>query len=221
VQSAVRGDQKETAAIWQLNAALREAEFGNAEEASEGIKAGLALASGRDLQILAALTCTRLGDAVKAQAISAGLQKQFPSNSLLNHYWLPTIRASLEVRHGSAAQALVILEDTAPYELGFPQPQFEEGGLLYPVYVRGQAYLALRRGTEAAHEFQRILDHHYIPVNAPLASLARFRHAQALALTDDHAAARTAYQDFLALWKDADPDIPILKQAKAEYAKLR
>jgi DNA-binding winged helix-turn-helix (wHTH) protein/Flp pilus assembly protein TadD len=221
VQSAMRRNQKETAAIWQLNAALREAEFGNSEQATERIKVGLAIASGRGIQTLAALTWARLGDAARTQAISAGLQKQFPSDTLLNHYWLPTIRASIELSNGNAAQALTILGDAAPYEFGFPEPQFEEGGLLYPIYVRGQAYLALHRGAEAALEFQKILDHHYILVNAPLVPLARFRRAQALALTDDRAAARASYQDFFTLWKDADPDIPILKQAKAEYAKLQ
>lgn len=127
-------------------------------------------------------------------------------------YQLPVLRTS---------SLMTILGDAAPYELGFPEPQFEEGGLLYPIYVRGQAYLALHRGAEAALEFQKILDHHYILVNAPLVPLARFRRAQALALTNDRAAARASYQDFFTLWKDADPDIPILKQAKAEYAKLQ
>jgi eukaryotic-like serine/threonine-protein kinase len=221
VQSAARNDLKETAALWELNAALREAEFGNAERAKEDIKSGLALASGRDVWVVAALTWARMGSAAQTETISNTLQKQFPLNSLINHYWLPTIRASIEINRGGAAHALAFLEDVTPYELGFPQPQFGEGALLYPVYVRGQAYLALHRGTEAAREFERILDYHYIPVNSPILSLARLRRAQALVVSGDSAAARSEYQDFFTLWKDADPDIPILKQAKAEYAKLQ
>jgi tetratricopeptide (TPR) repeat protein/predicted Ser/Thr protein kinase len=221
VRSAVRGDQKETAAIWQMNAALREAEFGNTDRARDGIKNGLALSSGRDVQTLAALTWARIGDTAQTEARISALQKRFPLNTLINHYWLPAIRASMEINHGNAAHALAILEDASPYEFAFPEPQFSEGGLLYPIYVRGQAYLALRSGTEAAREFQKILDHPYIPVNSPILSLARLRYAQSLALTGNRTAARDAYQDFFNLWKDADPDLPVLKQAKAEYAKLQ
>jgi len=149
------------------------------------------------------------------------LQKQFPLNTMLNHYWLPVVRAHLEIRDGRPAQALKLLEDAAPYDLAFPQPQFSEGGLLYPPYVRGQAYLALRQGQQAAAEFQKFLDHRTIVQNSPLATLARLQLARAYVLQSDSAKARAAYQDFLTLWKDADPDIPILKQAKAEYAKLQ
>jgi tetratricopeptide (TPR) repeat protein len=140
---------------------------------------------------------------------------------MLNHYWLPVVRAYVEIRGGRPAEALKLLEDAAPYDLGFPQPQFSEGGLLYPPYVRGQAHLALRQGKEAAAEFQKFLDHRTIVANSPLASLARLGLARAYALQGDSAKARAAYQDFFALWKDADPGIPILKQAKSEYAKLQ
>ncbi len=131
------------------------------------------------------------------------------------------MRGYLEIRAGHPAQAIKFLEDAAPYELGFPQPQFAEGGLLYPPYVRGQAYLALHQGKEAAAEFQKFIDHRTIVANSPLTSLARLGLARAYALQGDSAKARSAYQDFLALWKDADSDIPVLQQAKAEYAKLQ
>jgi tetratricopeptide (TPR) repeat protein len=210
VESARRGDQKETAALWQLNSSLREAEFGNSERARQETKAGLGIASTRDVQILAALTLARAGETAKAQAMSEELEKQFPANTALDSYWLPAIRAYIEIQRGNAPQALQVLESAAPYDLAFPPPQFEEGGLLYPVYARGKAYLLVRRGKEAANEFQKMLDHRGILINSPLASLAHLQLARALSVSHDAAGARKAYQDFFALWKDADPDIPIL-----------
>jgi eukaryotic-like serine/threonine-protein kinase len=221
VESARDSDKKETAALWQLNSALREAEFGNLERAREEVKAGLAIASTRDIQVLAALTLARTGDAARSLAIVEELEKQFPVNTLLNHYWLPTTRAYVEIHRGNPAQALKLLETAAPLDLAFPQPQFEEAGLLYPPYVRGQAYLLLHRGKEAASEFQKFLDHRGAVINTVLASLARYQLARGLAMNGDTSGARKAYQDFFALWKDADPDIPILKEAKAESAKLQ
>jgi serine/threonine protein kinase len=221
VESARRASQKETAALWQLNSSLREAEFGNFERARQDTKSGLAIASTRDAQILASLTLARAGDTAIAQAMSEKLGNQFPANTALNNYWLPVIRAYIEIHRGNAAQALQFLESTAPYDLAFPPPQFEEGGLLYPVYARGQALLLMRKGKEAANEFQKMLDHRGILINSPLASLAHLQLARARSLSGDVAGAHTAYQDFLALWKDADPDIPILKEAKAEYGKLQ
>jgi tetratricopeptide (TPR) repeat protein len=221
VSSAIRADLKETAATWQLNSALREAEFGNLDQSRQGVKAGQAIASARDAQTIAAVTLACAGDLTRARALSDDLQKEFPLNTMLNHYWLPVVRAYLEIRGGQPAQALKLLEDALPYDLAYPQPQFSEGGLLYPPYVRGQAYLALRQGREAAAEFQKFIDHRTIVANSPLASLARLGLARAHALQGDSAKSRAAYQDFLALWKDADPGIPILKQAKSEYAKLQ
>jgi serine/threonine protein kinase len=221
VESARDSDKKETAALWQLNSALREAEFGNLERAREEVKAGLAIASTRDIQVLAALTLARTGDAARSLAIVEELEKQFPVNTLLNHYWLPTTRAYIEIHRGNPAQALKLLETTATLDLAFPQPQFEEAGLLYPPYARGQAYLLLHKGKEAASEFQKFLDHRGAVINTVLASPARYQLACALAMNGDTSGARKAYQDFFALWKDADPDIPILKEAKAEYAKLQ
>jgi hypothetical protein len=220
VSSALRADQKETAAIWQLNSALREAEFGNLEQARQEVKAGLAIASARDAQTIAALTLACAGDSARARELADDLQKQFPLNTMLNHYWLPVVRAYSEIRSGRPTQALKFLEDSLPYDLAFPQPQFSEGGLLYPPYVHGQAHLALRQGKEAATEFQKFIDHRTIVANSPLASLARLGLARAYALSGEAAKARAAYQDFFAVWKDADPDIPVLLAAKSEYAKL-
>jgi serine/threonine protein kinase/Flp pilus assembly protein TadD len=220
-QSALRAEEKEVASLWRLGSALREAEFGNFVKARQEVNTGLATASTRDVQTLAAVALACAGDLGRARGLSDELQKQFPMNTMLNNYWLPVINAYIAIRAGRPAQALKFLETAALYDLAFPQPQFSEGGLLYPVYVRGQAYLALRQGKEAAAEFQKFPDHRGIAQNTPLASLAHLGLARASALTGDIAKARSAYQDFFTLWKDSDPDIPVLTQAKAEYAKIR
>jgi tetratricopeptide (TPR) repeat protein len=219
--SAQRSGQKETAADWQINAALREAEFGYADRAKRRTAAALGLSPGRDVKILAALAYARAGDSTQALKLADELQKQSPTNTLLIYYWLPTIRASVEINLGNAAQAIELLQTAAPYELGIPNPEFEVSSTLYPVYVRGEAYLLARKGSEAAGEFQKLLDNRSVTVNSPLGALAHLGLARAYALQGDTAKARGAYQDFLTLWKDADPDIPVLQQAKAEYAKLK
>ena len=219
VDSAVRADSKETAALWQVNAALREAEFGNAAPAKQGVTAALALAPGRDVKVLAALAMARIADTARAKAMIEDLEKSNPSNTVLKIYWLPTLKAAIELNDGHSAQALVFLEAAAPYELGGPPPF--QLGTIYPAFLRGQAYLTARNGSAAAAEFQKFLDHRGIVVNFPLGALAHLGLARAYALSGDTAKAKSAYQNFFALWKDADPDIPILKEAKAEYARLQ
>ncbi len=219
VDAAIRADSKETAALWQVNAALREAEFGNTAAAKQDVAAALTLAPGRDVKLFAALTLARIGETARAKAIVAELEKSYPSQTVLKVYWLPTIRAAIELNAKNSTQALVFLEAAAPYELGKP-PQLQLG-TLYPAYIRGEAHLLAHNGSTAATEFQKFLDHRGIVVNFPLGALAHLGQARGYALSGDAAKARTAYQDFFALWKDADPDIPILKEAKAEYAKLQ
>src|SRR3989475_4796528 len=219
VDSAVRADSKETAALWQVNAALREAEFGNDAPAKQGVAAAPALAPGRDVKVLAALTLARVGDAARAKAMVQALEKSDPLNTVLKLYWLPTLKAAIELNGGNSAQALIFLEAAAPYELGVPPPTLE--GTLYPAYLRGLTYLLARQGQAAATEFQKLLDHRGIVLNFPLGALAQLQLGRAYAMNSDTAKAKSAYQNFLTLWKDADPDIPILKQAKAEYAKLQ
>jgi tetratricopeptide (TPR) repeat protein len=219
VDSAVRNNSKESAALWEVNAALREAEFGNTVAAKEGVTAALALAPGRDVKLFAALTLARIGEAARSKAIVEELEKNYPSYTLLKVYWLPTLKAAMELNANNSAQVVVFLEAAAPYELGEP-PQLQLG-TMYPVYIRGQAQLAAHNGAAAATEFQKFLDHRGVTLNFPLGALARLQLARAYAMQGDPAKARAAYQDFLALWKDADPDIPILQQAKAEYANLK
>ena len=221
VDSALRNDLKETAALWQLNAALREAEFGNLEQARQMAREGLTLSPTRDVQTLAAVALASAGDTARAQAISEELERQHPVNTFINHYWLPTIQAYNELHRDNPRQAIKLLEAATPYDLAFPQPQFQEGGQLYPVYLRGKAYLLLNQGKEAATEFRKMLDHSGILINSPLGALAQLQLGRALVMNGDSPGGRKAYQDFFALWKDAHPDIPVLKQAKAEYAKLQ
>jgi eukaryotic-like serine/threonine-protein kinase len=219
VDAAVRADSKEAAALWQVNTALREAEFGNPVAAKQDVAAGLTLAPGRDVKMLSALTLARVGETARAKAIVEELEKSYPSQTVLKVYWLPTIKAAIELNANNSTQALMFLEADAPYELGSP-PQFQLG-TLYPAYIRGQAQLMAHNGIAAATEFQKFLDHRGVTINFPLGALAHLGLARAYALSGDAAKARTKYQDFFALWKDADPDIPILKEAKAEYAKLQ
>ena len=219
VDSAVRNNSKETAALWQVNAALREAEFGNTAAAKQGVEAALALAPGRDVKLFAGLTLARIGETTGAKAVLEELEKNHPSDTMLKVYWLPTIKAAIELNTNNSAQAVMFLEAAAPYELGIP-PQLLLG-TMYPVYVRGQAQLLAHDGVAAATEFQKFLNHRGVTLNFPLGALAHVGLARAYAMQGDTAKARAAYQDFLTLWKDADPDIPILQQAKAEYAKLQ
>jgi tetratricopeptide (TPR) repeat protein len=202
-----------------VNATLREAEFGNTAAAKQGVATALTLSPGRDVKLLAALTLARIGQTARAKAIVEELEKSYPSQTVLKIYWLPAIKAALELNAGNSTQALVFLEAAAPYELAQP-PQLQLG-TMYPAYIRGQAQLMSHNGTAAAVEFQKFLDHRGIVVNFPLGALAHLGLARAYALQGDTTKARNAYQDFLTLWKDADPDIPILKEAKAEYAKLQ
>jgi eukaryotic-like serine/threonine-protein kinase len=218
VDSAVRADSKETAASWQVNAALREAELGNAALARQGVTEALALSPGRDVKVVAAFTVARIGDAPRAKALAEELEKSYPTNTMLKLYWLPTINAAIDLNKGNASQAVVDLEAATPYELGAAGIFINSA---YPAYVRGQAYLLEHNGAAAAAEFQKLLDHRGIVGNLVTGSLAHLQIGRAYAMAADTAKAKAAYQDFLSLWKDADPDIPILKEAKAEYAKLQ
>ena len=219
VDAAVRANAKEAAALWQVNAAMREAEFGNSAAAKQDVASALTLAPGRDVKLFASLALARAGETARAKAIVEELEKNYPSQTVLKVYWLPTIKAAMELNANNPAQATVFLEAAAPYELG--QPAQLQLGTMYPAYIRGQAQLMAHNGPGAAAEFQKFLDHRGLVTNFPLGALAHLGLARAYALSGDTVKAKTAYQDFLTLWKDADPDIPILKEAKAEYAKLQ
>ena len=158
---------------------------------------------------------------MQARRLADDLAHRLPLNTMINRYWLPAIDASIEIGRNNPAKALERLQTATRYELGTPAPQFEVGGSLYPAYIGGQAYLSLHQGAEAVSEFQKFLDHRGIALNSPLGALARLQLGRAYVLAGDKSKARHAYLEFLELWKDADPDIPILKQAKLEYANLQ
>jgi len=218
--SAGRAGEKETAATYYAASALREALFGNADKAGQQAILAKGRASGRDMDYGLALALAYAGDAGRAQALADDLGKRFPQDTVVQFNYLPTLRAKLALLHSNPQQALIILEAASPYELGLPSLSYYNWPNVYPVYVRGEAYLVAHQGSKAAAEFQKILDHRGIVLNEPIGALAHLQLGRAKFMSGDKEGARNAYQDFLTLWKDADPDIPILKQAKAEYAKL-
>jgi serine/threonine protein kinase/predicted Zn-dependent protease len=220
VESARRGDEKEPAATWEANAAVREALFGNAVAARQSAAAAAALAPrSRDAEALAALAYALASDPAHAQSLVDDLNNRFAQDTVVQLVWLPTIRAQIEAGRNHPAKSIELLEATTPYELGMLSAS-ASNSCLYPVYVRAQAYLSEQQSAAAA-EFQKILDHRGLLWNCATGALAHLGLARAYALQGDTAKARAAYQDFLILWKDADPDVPILRQAEAEYAKLQ
>ena len=219
--SAVRADAKETGALWLAYQALREAELGNVAAAPQAVARALALAPGRDVKVLAALVLARSGDVARSRTILEALQKSEPTDTYLKVYWFPVIEASIALAQQAPDRAIVALEPSLPYELGGAPPNSPSNATMYPAYLRGLAYLAQKNGPAAVAEFQKFLDHPGIVDNFLFGSLAHLQLARAYAIAGDTAKAKAAYKDFLALWKDADPDIPILKEAKAEYGKLQ
>jgi hypothetical protein len=232
VDSAIRADSTETAAIWQAIAAQREAAYGNSAEAAQSAAEALKLApTSQAVEVEAALAFAMAGDTVRAESLAQHLGKRYPLDTQMQSLWLPAIQAQLALNKKNPAVAVNSLQAaTSPLELG--QIGFVANiSCLYPTYVRGEAYLAAGQGSAAAAEFQKILDHSGIVWNCWTGALAHLGVARANALeakssqgADADVArvrALAAYKDFLTLWKDADPDIPILKQAKAEYAKLQ
>jgi tetratricopeptide (TPR) repeat protein len=231
VDSAIRTDNKESGAIWRANAALEQAAYGNPAEARQLAAAALKLApTSQGVEVEAALAFAMAGDTARAESLAQDLGKRFPLHNQMQSLWVPAIQAQLSLDKKNPAAALTALQAASSIELG--SILFVTNvSCLYPTYVRGEAYLAAGQGSAAAAEFQKILDHSGIVWNCWTGALAHLGVARANALQSrtlqgaDADAARVralaAYKDFLELWKDADPDIPILKQAKAEYAKLQ
>jgi len=218
---AERNDQQETASLWLLDAALREAEVGNAEKAREQTMTATRFAPSSELQILAALVFARSGATQRATALADDLARRLPRDSRLHNYWLPVIRASVLSATNDLDGATDVLRAASSYELGAPLPEPSMSGTLYPAYVRGEVYLKAGRGAEAGAEFQKIIDHRGIVLNFITGALAHLQLGRAKALNGDRDGARKAYDAFFALWKDADSDVPVLKAARLEYARLR
>jgi eukaryotic-like serine/threonine-protein kinase len=218
-QQAARG---ESAALYQAGTAVWEGFFGDAPEAKRGALAVLELSKSRDVQYGAAVALALSGDTRRAENLANELEKRLPEDTSVRFTYIPVLHALFALNRSEASKALELLQVAVPYELGTPESSFNGNfGSFYPIYVRGEAYLAANRGAEAAAEFQKILDHPGIVLSDPIGALARLQIGRAYAMAGDTAKAKAAYQAFLALWKDADPDIRILKQAKAEYAKLQ
>jgi tetratricopeptide (TPR) repeat protein/predicted Ser/Thr protein kinase len=232
VTSAERAEQREIAARCAAAAALREATLGNFAEAKRGAAATLALSNGRDAQYIAALAVAMAGDSVQAQISAEDLAKRFPQDTIVQFNYLPTLRAQIALNHSSSGatngasiaaaggvKAVEALQAAAPYESGVPgNSTFAMG--MYPVYVRGMAYLDAKQGGLAAAEFQKIVDRPGVVVSEPIGALAYLGLGRAFAMSGDVAKAKRGYEEFFKLWKDADGDVPVLKAAKAEYGKL-
>jgi len=221
--SAERADEKETAASYVASAAIREALAGNARQATQFALTALASSNGKDVQAMAAIALGLSSDAGRARRAADDLARRFPDDTLVRLEYLPMIRAAVSLGGGSAGAATAV-QDLAPttvYESGNTNGSGTLNFYLYPVYLRGIAYVAAGRGSAAVVEFQKILSRPSVVSNEIIGALAHLGIARAYSLSGDQSKARTAYQDFLALWKDADPDIPILKQAKSEYASFR
>jgi tetratricopeptide (TPR) repeat protein len=214
IESAQRGKFEEGAAGIAARQGMMEAMFSNSLKAREAAQAAVAVNRSRFTLIFAGMAQSMAGDVRQATGTADELSKRFPTDAFVNSVWVPSIRGEIEINRGNPGKAIELLQAASPYEFGFfPR--------MLPTYVRGQAYLRARQGKEAAAEFQKVLDHRGSCQTSPQCALAHLQLARARALSGDATGARSAYQDFFAIWKDADPDIPILKKGKAEYAKLQ
>jgi DNA-binding winged helix-turn-helix (wHTH) protein/Flp pilus assembly protein TadD len=220
-ESALRNDEKEAAAQWKMDEAIREAEFGNRSLSRQDTAAARALTTSHDTEILAAVALARTGDSGEAEKLAAKLEKQYPLDTLIVNYWLPVIRASGEISRANPAKAVELLQPAAPYELASPVTWSGLGGPMYPSFLRGEAFLMLRQGHEAELEYQNIIDHPGFMLACPLGGLAHLGKARALLLQGEKARARSSYQEFFILWKDGDRETPVLQKAKTEYANAQ
>ena len=218
VAAAERTGGHDPAAPYQTAAAYREALLGSSSNVRQQAAAALSGSTNRNVRCAAALALSFGTDVHRAQALADDLAKRFPEDTVVQSLCVPTIRAQLALNRGDPSDAIELLRPAAPYELAGLQSALP---ILSSAYVSANAYLAAHKGNEAAAEFQKILDHRGVVFNAPIGALAHLGLARAYVLQGDKAKARDAYQDFLTLWKDADPDVPILKQAKSEYARLQ
>jgi serine/threonine protein kinase/Flp pilus assembly protein TadD len=219
VSLGLQAGEKEAAAGSEAAAAANEAFFGNAAEARRHASASLALSNGRDPQFRSALALARTADTSRAESLANDLATRFPQDTTVQFIYLPTIRGQLALDRGDSAKALELLQVASPYELGVPSTgNFSND--LYATYLRAEAYLAAHHGAEAAAQFQKIIDARGVAVNEPIAALSYYGLARAQLLSSDRARAKASYEAFFQLWKDADPEVPVLKEARAEYAKL-
>ena len=220
VESALRADNKAAASIWGLEGAFREQIFEETDARQQAVAAMNIAPDSPETQEFGALVLAGSGDAKRAESLMQDLQKRFPYHTMVQSYWFPTTRAQIALVNQQPQQAIDVLQAAVPIELGMPVST-QGPACLYPIYVRAEAYLAASQGNAAAVEYQKLIDHRGIAWGCTAGGLARLGLGRAYALAGNKTKAHAAYQDFLTLWKDADPEIPILKEAKAEYAKLK
>jgi hypothetical protein len=213
---------RERAAQFAIKSALREAFFGNAPEAKQAVASAMALANNRELEYGAAVAAGLTGDSKQAQALADHLEGEYPEDTSVRFSYLPVIHSIVALNHNDPARAIDALQPAIPYELGAPRCSVVIFfGALYPILFRGEAYLAGHRGPEAAREFQKLLDHRGTMIGDPVAVLAHLGLARSYALSGDASNARNQYKEFLDTWKDADPDLPVLHEARTELARLQ
>jgi tetratricopeptide (TPR) repeat protein len=216
ITSGERVGEDQLPLLFEASAAGTEGLLGNPDVARREANEALAHTTGHDVQGMAALALALTGEVSRPQSLVDSLAKRFPQDTMVQFNYLPTIRAQLAVNRKDPAKAIEALKATVPYELG----NMEGYNAMYVVFLRGEAYLMARQGSDAAAEFQKILDHRGIILNEVIGALAHVGLARAYVLQGDMERAKVAYQDFFSLWKDADSDVPVLRQAKAEFAKL-
>ena len=222
IERAQQAGNRERAAIYETAAAVCEAHFGNRAAAKQRAETALQFGKGRDVEYAAAFALALSGDSSGSQKLADDLAKRFPEDTPVQFEYLPTLRALFALARHAPLDAIERLQTALPYDFAMPGTVFfARFGGLYPAYVRGQAYLEAGKGREAAVEFQKVIDHRGIVFADPIGALAHLQLGRALVLLGEKDKARSAYQDFLTLWKDADPDIPVLKRAKAGYAKVQ
>lgn len=219
IVSAQNAGEKEIAATYEVFAALRESLIGNRLEARGLVADALRLSTGRDVQAVAALALAFIGDIPRSQRLANDLARNFPEDTIVQFNYVPTIRAQLALDRGDSPKAIAAADAAAAYELGDPVEAIVTIAM-YPIFVRGQAYLIAGDGVKSATEFHKVLDHPGVALNRPIGALAHLGLARAYRLQGDTPRARVAYQDFLTLWEDADAGIPVMKQATAEYNNL-
>jgi tetratricopeptide (TPR) repeat protein len=222
VDRALQEEEREAAASYQAARPVWEAVYGNAAEATKNAVAALALSHGRDVEYAAGLALALAGDSARSQPLADDLEQRFPEDTFAKFTYIPVLRALSALEHGKPTDSVERLHIALPFELAVNGLNFNHlylGGL-HSAYVRGEALLAAHRYAEAAAEFQKLLDHRGIVGADPIGALAHWQLGRAFVLSGDTIKAKAAYQDFLTLWKDADSDVPVLVQAKTEYARL-
>ena len=222
---ARKAERRDTEALYEADAAMREALFGNALAARQRAGDAVELSKSRDVEYGAAFALALSGDSSRSQKLAEDLSRRFPEDTIVRFTYVPTIRALVALNHSQPSKAIELLQTAISYEGGTPIEGGSEfllgAGSFYPAYVRGLAYLASHHGTEAAAEFEKILDHRGVVLCDPIGALAYVQVARTYALSGDKTKAKSAFQDFFTMWKEADPDIPIFKQVKAEYTKVK